>query len=267
MFEPLALPFMQRAIVAALLTGLLASYYAPFVVQRQLAFLGNGLAHAAFGGVALGLLLGVEPLWVAMPFTVGVALGIVWMREHARLAADTTIGVFFALSMALGVIFLSLKAGYAGDAFAYLFGSVLAVSTGDLWAAGITCLATLATLPLWGRWAYATFDPKLARSDRVPVLKHDYLLAAAIAVAVVVSIKVIGILLVSAFLVLPAAVARVLAPTFARMAVLSMVIGGTTAVVGLYASYFVNVPSGPAIILLQGALLIVALGVKRAGGR
>src|SRR5262245_21667244 len=107
--EMLSLPFMQRALLAGALLGALASYLGAFIVQRGLGFLGEGLAHAAFGGVALGLLLRTEPLTVAIPFTVAVAVGINWVKERARLAGDTAIGVFFAVSMALGILFLSFK--------------------------------------------------------------------------------------------------------------------------------------------------------------
>ena len=263
MLEPLTLPFMQRALVGGLMVGFLASYYGPFIVQRQLAFLGSGLAHAAFGGVALGILLNQQPLWVAVPFTVAVSIAIVWVRERSQLASDTTIGVFFAVSMALGIIFLSRTDGYAGDAFTYLFGSLLAVTTVDLWTTAAVVVMTLLTIPLWRHWAYASFDRSLARADHLPVTRHDYVLAVAIAVVVVVSIKVAGIVMIAAFLVMPAAAARVLTRTFASMSVVSIVIGMSTVVVGLYVSYYADLPSGPAIILTQAAVLCAAVAIRR----
>lgn len=264
MLEPLTLPFMQRALIGGLLVGFLASFYGPFIVQRRLAFLGSGLAHAAFGGVALGVLLGLEPLWVALPFTTIVALGMVWVREQTRLAEDTTIGIFFAVSMALGIIFLSLKEGYAGDAFTFLFGSLLAVGAADLYAAGAVTAGTIVLWPLfWRQWAYATFDRNLARADRLRVSADDYLLVAAIAIVVVVSIKVVGIVLIAAFLVLPPATARLLARTFSGMTIASIAIGMSTVAGGLYLSYFANLPSGPVIILTQAALFTGALVLRR----
>ena len=113
MIELLHTAFVQRALLAGVMVGLLSSYYGAFVVQRRLSFLGDGLAHAAFGGVALGLLLGLEPLWIALPFTVAVAVGIVWVENRTRIAGDTAIGIFFATSMALGVIFLALRRSYS----------------------------------------------------------------------------------------------------------------------------------------------------------
>ncbi len=258
-FEPLEMPFMQRALIGGILVGLLSSYYGPLVVQRRLAFLGSGLAHAAFGGVALGILLNVHPLWIAVPFTVLVALAIVWVREYSGIEPDTAIGIFFSVSMALGVIFLSLKQGYTGDAFTYLFGSILAITVTDLWITGSITALSLLTLPLWSRWAYATFDRTLAQSDRLPVLREDSLLFVAISVAIVVSIKVVGIVLMAAFLVLPPAAARLIAATFFQMTLISVGIGLFSVISGLYASYYLDMPSGPVIILVQAAIFGLVL--------
>lgn len=261
MAEALALPFMQRALAAGVLVGLLASYLGVFVVQRGLSFLGSGLAHAAFGGVALGLLLETEPLWVAVPFTVAVALGITWVRDRTTLGADTAIGVLFSVSVALGVIFLSLRRQYSADAFSYLFGSILAVVPSDLWVTATLCLVTLALAPVWRRWAYATFDRELAEADRLPVQRDDYLLSVLIALTVVVAVKVVGIVLIAAFLVIPAAAARLLARTFHGMTALSMALGAGTAVAGLWASYLADVPSGATIVLVQAAVFAVAMAL------
>jgi len=263
MLEPFSIPFMQHALIAGVLVGFLASYFGVFIVQRRMAFLGSGLAHSAFGGVALGLLLNLPPLAVALPFTIFVAIGIIWVKERAPFAEDTTIGVFFAVSMALGVVFLALKQGYAGDAFTYLFGSILAVTHSDLWIIGVIAVATAATMRWWSPLAYATFDRTLARTDRLPVSTHDTSLNIAMAVVIVVSLKLVGMVLISAFLVLPAATARLLARTFRGMTLVSIAVGTSTAVVGLYASYFANLPSGPSIILLQALIFFVALTINQ----
>jgi len=263
MLDALGYPFMQRALVAGLLVGFLASFYGVFVVQRGLSFLGDGLSHAAFGGVALGLLLQVEPLWVAVPFTIAVATGIVWVREKTKLGGDTTIGIFFAVSMALGIVFLSMKQDYTSEAFTYLFGSILAVTATDLGATGGVVALALATSPWWRRWAYATFDRELALADRLSVARDDYLLSISLAVTVVVAVKVVGIVLVASFLVIPAASARLLARRFSTMTVLSISIGMTSAVAGLLGSYALDIPSGPAIILFQAAVFLIAALARR----
>ncbi|MFH1549248.1 MAG: metal ABC transporter permease [Planctomycetota bacterium] len=253
------LHFMQLALAAGVMVGFLASYYGVFVVQRGLGFMGSGLAHAAFGGVALGLLLGAQPLWIAVPFTVFVAIAITWVRERTKLGSDTVIGIFFAVSMALGIVFLSLTEGYTRDAFTYLFGSILAVTSTDLWVIGFVVLVAILLHPLWGRWAYATFDREMAAADRVPVRRDDYLLSVLIAVSVVTSVKLVGVVLVSAFLVIPAATARLPARRFSTMAWLSVEIGVATAFAGLLASYWLNIPSGACIVLTQGVLFLICL--------
>lgn len=263
MIELFGMPFMQRAFAAGCLVGFLASYFGVFVVQRRLSFLGTGLAHAAFGGVALALLLQTEPLLIAVPFTIIVALGINWIRTSTGLAGDTAVGILFAVAVALGVVFLSLRHDYSADAYTYLFGSILAVSEVDIWVTGAVAVAALAVLPMWSRWAYATFDPELARADGLPVLRHDYMLSVFLAVTVVVAVKVVGILLVAAFLVIPAAAARLVAATFFSMTLISILIGIASAVAGLLMSYVLDLPSGATIILVQAALFAITMALRR----
>jgi len=254
---------MQRALVAGILVGFLASYYGVFIVQRGLGFLGSGLAHAAFGGVALGILLNAEPLWVAVPFTVLVAVGITWVKDKTKLGGDTTIGIFFSVSMALGIIFIFLKRQYTSDAFNYLFGSILSVTITDIVVPFILILITLLLFPFWKRWAYSSFDRELAQADRIPVQFDDYLLSVLIAVTIVVSIKVVGIVLIAAFLVIPPAASRLLNNSFSKMTIVSIIIGISTALVGLWISYYLNVPSGATIILLQAAVFFIVMVFRK----
>jgi zinc transport system permease protein len=256
---------MQRALLGGLLIGFLASYYGVFVVQRGLSFLGSGLAHAAFGGVALGLLLNTEPLWTAVPFTILVALAITWVKDKTELSGDTAIGIFFSVSMALGIVFLFMRQEYTDDAFTFLFGSILAISWMDILIIFSLVLITLITFPLWNRWAYSSFDRELALSDRLPVKRDDYILACLIAVTIVVAIKLIGIVLIAAFLVIPAATARQLSSTFRLMTLLSIGLGISGVVSGLLISYYLDIPSGASIILLEAVFFFLAMffGRKR----
>lgn len=265
MLEYLEYAYIQRALAAGIMVGILASYYGVFVVQRGLSFLGSGLAHSAFGGVALGILLGLEPLAVAVPFTVLVAMGIVWLQQRTRLGADTSVGVFFSVSVALGVIFLSMTPRYTTDAFAYLFGSILYVSGTDLVITGAVLLVSLCTYRAWGRWAYATFDRELALSDTVACERDDYLLSLVLAATTVIAIKVVGIALIAAFLVIPPATARLLTKTFSSMTILSMFLGAGSVLAGMMLSLAVDIPTGPAIILAQAALFFV-VALSRRGG-
>lgn len=263
MLEMLQFGFMQRAFAAGILVALLTGFLGVFVVQRRLSFLTTGMAHSAFGGVALGIYLSVEPLYVALPFTMLVAVGIKWVQERGAISADTAIGIFFSVSMALGVVFLAWTDRFATDAFSFLFGSILAVSTADLVIAGLLCVVTAVFWPFWGKWAYATFDRELARADGLRANRDDYILLLLLAVVLVVAIKIVGIVLLGAFAVVPAAAARLISGRLAMMTVLSMVFGVVTAVGGLFVSVQLDIPSGPAIIILQAVVFFALLLLRR----
>ncbi len=271
--EVLAFGFMQRALAAGLLVALMAGLLGTFVVQRRLSFLGDGLAHAAFGGMGLGAFVVVsaglleagflrDPLWVAIPFSVVAALGIAFVRDRTQLSSDTAIGVFFAVSVALGVLFFSRippDADLGVDVLDLLFGSILAVRQSELVAIAVTAVLVLATLgATWGRLAYATFDDELARTDGVRTRALEYLLFAVAALVVSVSAVVVGIVLMAAYLVIPAATARLWSRTLAGTSVRAMTIGALTTVTGVLASFLIDVPTGSAIILTQATVFVMA---------
>ena len=262
----LQFPFMRYALIAGLCVSLMSGLLGVFVVQRGMSFLGDGLAHSAFGGVALGLFLGIsQPLWVALPFSLIVALSIAWVRERTRLSSDTTIGIFFAVSVALGVMFISLKKDYSVDAWHWLFGSILGVGQQEVIMILITTALTLgALIALWGQLAYATFDEELATTDGVRTRLLEYGLLAISAFVIVASVRVVGVILMAAYLVIPAAAARLLSRSLFSMSVISILIGLFATTLGLIASYFLDVPSGSAIVLVQAACFIIAaLGARR----
>jgi zinc transport system permease protein len=269
LIEPLSLPFMQTAIIAGSILGALCASIGVFVVQRGLAFIGDGLAHAAFGGIALGLLLDVsveQATLVALPFTGAVALGIGYVLRHGRIGGDVATGVFFAVSFALGILFIGLRPPDAAmvSIESILFGSILAVSQQDLYAVvGIGAVTAVLFAFTYTRMAYATFDPELAELSGVPVARLDYMLLALTAVVIVVSVKTVGIVLVSSFVVIPAATARLVAHSLTRMVALAMSIGVLGAAGGLVLSYHLDVASGATIILLLGAGFGLSLVVGR----
>lgn len=253
--------FMQRALVAGLMVALISALLGVFIVQRGLSFLGDGLAHAAFGGVALGLLMGLEqPLWVALPFTFFVSLGIAWLRGHTRLSSDTAIGIFFAVSVALGVLFISLKREYQADAWGWLFGSILGVGRDDVLVIAVVTVLSLGLFwRLWGQLAYATFDAELAKVDGLKINWLEYILFAMAAVIVVASVKVVGAILVAAYIVIPAASARLMSGSLFQMTVLGVTVGLVSTLLGLVLSFFFDVPSGSTIILTQAGIFVGAM--------
>jgi len=258
--EIITMPFFLKALIAGLLVSYLGSFYGVFVVQRRMSFLGDGLAHAAFGGIALGLLLQTEPLWIALPITVIISILITLMKEKTNLEMDTSIGIFFAVSMALGIVFISIRKNYSVDAFSYLFGSILLVQTIDLVFASILALVTIVlSFRYWKRWAYATFDSELARTDRLSTHFDDYLLSVLIAITIVLSIKMVGILLIASFLVIPAATAKLVSLRFYSMTMNSIIIGLLSTLFGILISILLNMPTGAVIILTQAIFFLIAL--------
>lgn len=267
--------FMQRALIAGVVIAVMAGIAGTFVVQRGLSFLGDGLAHASFGGIALGALVAAfsgssgilqYPLTLAVPFTLVVAIGIAYVRDRTRLGSDTVIGVFFAVTVALAVLFVSLipPERSSVDVFSLLFGSILAVSGADLWVILSVFLITVTALCLlWPKLAYATFDSELAQTDGVRVRLLEYVLFAITALIVVVSAQVVGVVLMAAYLVIPAAAGRLVSRSLAGMTVRSVVIGLVSTVGGLLLSFWLDVPSGSIIILAQAFLFVIAALLRR----
>ncbi|MFU8889810.1 MAG: metal ABC transporter permease [Trueperaceae bacterium] len=279
-FEILGFAFMQRALAAGLLVALMSGLLGTFVVQRRLSFLGDGLAHAAFGGMGIGALAVVtfgvldagggwlrHPLWVALPFALLTALGIAYVRDRTDLSSDTAIGVFFAVSVALGVLAFSrippdVNLGF--NVMDLLFGSILAVRATELTAIAVAAVVVVATLgSVWGRLAYATFDDELARTDGVRARRLEYLLFVLAAVVVAVSAVVVGIVLMAAYLVIPAAAARLWSRSLAGTSARAVAIGMTTTLVGVVASFYLDAPTGSAIILTQAAVFVAAVVLRR----
>ena len=269
LFAPLSQGFVLRALVAGTVLGGVGALLGVFVVQRGLGLLSDGLAHATFGGLALGLLLGTtvdHAIVVALPFTVVIALGIQYVRQHTRLGGDVATGVFFAVSFAAGILFLGLRppGGAPVNVEGLLFGSLLAVSPetlGIILGVAVFVVAVLATIG--SRLAYATFDPELAALSGVPVAALEYVLLALTAVVVVVGVKTVGVVLVSAFVVIPAAAANLLGRRLAVIAVLAVALGVSGTAFGLFASYHLNVATGATIILTLGASFFLALVFRR----
>jgi ABC-type Mn2+/Zn2+ transport system permease subunit len=257
--EPFALEFMRRALAAALIVGVLCSVIGCFVVLRAMAFLGDALAHAILPGVAVAYLLGADLLVGALVAAVAVALGIGFFSRRGGLKEDTAIGILFAAALALGVLLISTVRSYATDLTHILFGNVLGVTTGDLWVTGLLALAVLATLLLFFKeFQLASFDPVLAHMlGRRPELLRFTMLVL-LALTIVVSLQTVGVGLVAALLVTPAATAYLLTRRLAAMMLVSALVGAASAVAGLYLSYYLDVASGAAIVLVATAAFVAA---------
>jgi len=253
--EPLSHPFMQRALLGGVVTAGACAALGVLIVQRRLSLLSDGLAHATFGGIALSLLLGVSvdaAPWAALPFTTLVALGIGLVQERSRLGGDAAIAIFLSVSFALGVLFLGLRSSRAQpvDVESLLFGSILGISPSTLGSMILVSALAIVVLALtWTRLAYSTFDMELALLSGVNARALDLVLLVLTALVVVTAVQAVGVILVGSFIVLPAATARLLCRTLRSLAITALGLGIAGAVVGLLASYHLNVASGATIIL------------------
>jgi len=265
--QPFTLEFMQRALIASLIVGVVCSVLGCFVVLRAMAFLGDALAHAILPGVAVAYLLGANLLAGALVAALVVAVGIGLFSRRGAVKEDTAIGILFAAALALGVVLISTVRSYATDLTHILFGNVLGVSTGDLWLTGLLAAAVLATVfLLYKEFLLASFDPVLAHTlGRRPELLR-FVMLILLALTVVVSLQTVGVGLVAAMLVTPAATAYLLTRRLPRMMVLSAVIGAASSVAGLYLSYYLNVASGAAVVLTATVVFMVAFVVAPQRG-
>lgn len=265
--EPLAYPFFVRALVAAILVGTVCSVVGTYVVLRGLAFIGDAIGHAAFPGVVIAFLLQVPFYLGAAVAAVSTALAIGFVTRRTTLRPDTTIGVLFAGTFALGIFLFSAIEGYVADLFSFLVGNILFISIGDL--IGLLILGGLilaAVALLWKELLYSTFDPLGAAASGLPVGRLEYLLLILVALTIVVSVQAVGIILVVAMLVTPAATAQLLTSRFARLMGMAVALGVGGAVVGLYLSYWLDVASGASIVLVETALFVFVLAFNPRGG-
>lgn len=265
LFEPLTFQFFQRALLASLLAGTVCAVIGSYVVLKGLAFIGDAIAHAAFPGVVIAYIIGA-------PYALGggiaafvTAISIGWISRRSTLRIDTAIGVVFAGAFALGIFLYSSINGFVGDLFGFLVGNVLAIGTGDLIGLLVLSAIVLGTIViLWKELLYSTFDPLGAAASGLPVSALEYLFLGLVAITIVISLQAVGIILVVAMLVTPAATAQLLTVRFSRMILLATLLGALSSIAGLYLSYWFNVASGATIVLVQTVVFLATLAWTRA---
>ena len=265
----LAEPFMQRALVGGLLTGALGGLLGSVAVLRELSFFSDALGHSALLGITLGILIGVNPTLVLIPFAVVFAILVNQLVERSSLPTDALLNIVYSTSLAAAILFLSLVETYRGGIRQLLFGDILGVSTLDLIVIALLLAAALIYLSLSMRaQVLLTLNQDLAGAVGVQTRWHRLAFIVLLAVVVAVSIKAVGVLLISAFVVIPACAGRLLCRRFPLYVVVSAALGGSCALLGLLASGLTNLPSGPSVVMVQflgflGAL-IVSSGVFRS---
>jgi ABC-type Mn2+/Zn2+ transport system permease subunit len=259
LLSPMQYGFMQRGLLAVVLVGGLCAVVGCFVVLRSMAFLGDAMAHSVLPGVAVAYLVGGNLTLGALAAAVAVALGISFVSRRGTLREDTAIGILFSSALALGIALISTIRSYAVDLSHILFGNVLGVGPGDLYLIGGLGIGVLVILFLAYRpFLVLAFDPILASTLRLPVERLRALLLVIISVTIVVSLQVVGIALVAAMLVTPAATAYLLTRRLPTMAAVSALLGMLSGVAGLYASYYLNIASGAAVVLSATVFFLAA---------
>ncbi len=258
MIELLQYTFMQRAFVMATLTGSLCALVGVYVILRSMSFIGAGIAHASFGGVALGMLAGINPFFTAVVFCTGTAWAIGAVSERTHISEDTAVGIFFASTMAFGVLLIGFMKGYNTDLFGYIFGNILAVTSFDVWTGVVLATIVVGTIIFFFKeFLFITFDSEMARVTGLPVRRLNYLMLTLIALTIVISIKAVGIVLVSALIVTPAAAAHQLTNDFRRMVVIAVSLGIAASWIGLFLSALFDIPSGATIVLTATVLFFL----------
>lgn len=262
LFAPFQYEYMQRAFIAALVVGTLCSTIGTYVVLRKLAFIGDGIAHASFAGIVVAYLRGLDYYVGALVVAVVTALGIGFVNRRGKVSLDTAIGVLFTGAFALGVFLMSRVPHYNVDLQSFLFGNILGVSRLDLWIIlGLSLIVTISLALLYRALLYTTFDPVVAQASGIHAGFVDYALLVLLALTIIISLESVGIVLVAALLVTPAATAFQLTRRFPSMLALSAGIGAFCAVAGLYASYYLQAASGATIVLLATVLFFAALAI------
>ncbi|MFJ2031092.1 metal ABC transporter permease [Streptosporangium sp. NPDC087985] len=265
MIDLLRFDFMQRALLAALLVGLVAPAIGTFIVQRRLALLGDGIGHVALTGVALGFLTGTAPVLTAVGVSVLGAVAIELVRERGRTSGDVALALLFYGGIAGGVLLISLAPGGSNATLmSYLFGSISSVNAQDVWVIGLLAAAVLCMVAVFGRELYVLCqDEEVARASGLPVRFLSLLIAVTAALTVVIAMRVVGLLLVSALMVVPVATSQQLTRGFRSTMGLSMVFGVIATVGGLTSSFYVEVPPGAVIVIVALAGFALALGLGR----
>lgn len=256
--------FMQRALISGFLISTIGAMLGTFVILRRLTFFSDAISHSALAGIALGLLVGLNPFVAAIIFCIAAALWVKRIREVTALSEDVLLGVLFASATAAGVLIIGFLKGIRVDLFQFLFGDILAVGTLDIiFAAFLGIIVVIALLFFLEKLLGISFNPELAMVSQERVRFYDYLFMILLASTIAASIRIVGVILVSSLIIIPASTARNLAQSFKQMLVIAVIVGIISAVGGLISSYYLNTASGPTIVIWAMIFFILSLVFRR----
>lgn len=250
--------YLSNAFAACILSGITCGLIGTYVVCRRMVFLAGGITHASFGGLGIAFWAGANPIGGALIFAILSALGIEWASSRGRIREDSAIGIIWSIGMAVGALFMSLRPGYtSGDLAAYLFGSIITVTDGDVAALALLTVVVVIGALLWLRPVmYVAFDREFARSRNIPTRVISYVMAALVAVSIVLSIRIMGIVLLISLLTMPVVIVNTLARSYRTIARLAPLVAVAGNLIGLILSYHLEVPPGAAIIFVLTVALV-----------
>jgi zinc transport system permease protein len=255
--------FFINASLGVILTSITCGIIGTYIVSKRIVFISGGITHASFGGIGIGYFFGFNPIVGAMIFSIFSALGIEYMSKKTDVREDSVIAILWSLGMAIGVIFIFLTPGYSANLMSFLFGNILTVSQMNLYLLfGLTLLVSAIFLVLFKTILYVAFDEEFARTAGLPVTFINYLMITLVAITIVLSIRVAGIILVMSLLTIPQTIANIFTKDFKRIIYLSIITGLTGSFAGLFFSYYFNIPSGATIIFFLIVLFVIAKSFK-----
>lgn len=267
MLEIFSYGFMQRAFLASAFVAVACAILGIFLVLRRDAMIGHGLAHVTFAGVAIGLFLNVMPLIAALGVAICAALIILLLKEKAGIYSDTALAILSSTGFALGIVLISLSQNFTVDLFAYLFGEILAIEAHEVWLSiGLAAIVITVVIVNYHRFLYVTFDRESAKVAGIKVNRLDILLTVLTAITVVLGMKLVGILLVSALIVIPAAAGLQLSVNFKQSMMVSSIVALTSVLLGLFLSFYLDFPASGTIVITCFLAFLVFFGIKRIRG-
>jgi len=264
--EILSFGFMQRALISGIAIAILCSVVGLFLVLRRYSLFGDAIAHSSFGGIALGLMAGVYPLWTAYGVSLVSALIITRIKDRFNVSGDASVAVLLSSGIAVGLVIIGISGGFTVDIFSFLFGSILLVGVNDtIMILGLTGIILIVILVLYRQFLYSTFNEEQAKVSGISVEKINYLLIFMAGLTVVTSIQLVGVLLISALFVIPNVTAIMYGKGFKQTTMLSMAFSIFSVVVGIFVSYIFDITPAGTIVLLSTGIFVCTIGIKSLG--
>jgi len=262
-FEILQYTFMQRALLSGVVVAVTCSVVGLFLVLRRQSLFGDALSHAAFGGIAVGLFTSIYPLWTALVISVLAALGITKLRQSTKIPPDAAVAVMLSSGLALGIVLIGLAGGFNLDLESFLFGSILLISLQDqLMILVLSAVVLVIIFKLYMQFIYITFSEDQARVSGINVTRLNYLFIALASLAVISSLRLVGVLLISSLIVIPNITAMMFGKGFKKTALISIIVAVSSVLLGIVVSYITNLAPGGVIVLLTIFILLGTIAAK-----